>query len=397
MFQPIENMAPLHPGGKQRLRFLDAMRGLAAVYVVVYHMLMIPQPSLLAPRWAEKVAMAGGSGVTLFFIVSAFSLYYTMPMRLHERRPAMSFFLHRFFRIAPLFYFVIVVSLVRDAWLFGVQHTPLEIAAAATFSFNLVPGMQESFVWAGWTIGVEMIFYAVFPLIYSRVKSVGEGVALFFGCLLLWLLVHLLLDYMVIADAAKQSILRWNTLKYFPIFAVGVVVYYAFMRFNGASESPDRDPDRGKGLGSALWWGGLFGYAALLQGWLPNIFGDHYYWQALIYGCLLMGLGLRPLRAVVNIATCYLGKISYSVYLNHPTIVFLLIPVYRWIYQQAPSLTLGFLGSLLITLAVVLPVSAVTYRFIERPGIVLGKRIAERLKARATSDAAQAFTERKAG
>jgi uncharacterized membrane protein len=41
------------PGGKRRLEFLDALRGLAAVYEVFYHMLLLPDPHLLPPRWVE--------------------------------------------------------------------------------------------------------------------------------------------------------------------------------------------------------------------------------------------------------------------------------------------------------------------------------------------------------
>lgn len=117
-----EQNAQTLPPARARLEFLDALRGLAAAYVLVYHMLLLPQPNLIAPRWAEKFALNGGTGVTMFFIVSAFSLYYTMPLRLKERNPTFSFYLHRFFRIAPLFYFLIAATLVRDAWAFGVSH-----------------------------------------------------------------------------------------------------------------------------------------------------------------------------------------------------------------------------------------------------------------------------------
>ncbi|MEP6906847.1 MAG: acyltransferase family protein, partial [Pseudoxanthomonas sp.] len=148
---------------KRRLDFLDSLRGLAAIYVLIYHMLLLPQPNLVPPQWAEKAALAGGTGVTLFFIVSAFSLYYTMPLRLKDPHPMLSFYLHRFFRIAPLFYFLVVITLLRDAWKFDVVHPWQDVAASLSFVFNLWPGKQEGFVWAGWTIGVEMIFYALFP------------------------------------------------------------------------------------------------------------------------------------------------------------------------------------------------------------------------------------------
>ena len=367
------------PPARARLEFLDALRGLAAVYVLVYHMLLLPQPNLLAPRWAEKVALNGGTGVTMFFIVSAFSLYYTMPLRLRERSPTFSFYLHRFFRIAPLFYFLIAATLVRDAWAFGVRHSLPEIGASMAFLFNLIPTRQEGFVWVSWTIGVEMLFYAVFPLLYARVKTLGASIALFFASLMLWQVVGLMLDYSVMPEAWKQSILHWNVLRHFPIFAVGIVIYHVFVSLPHA-HTPS---ESATGAGNGLVWAGVFGYAALLQGWLPNVFGDSYYWQGLVFACMFMGLALSPWRLVVNRATRFLGKISYSVYLVHTTVIFFLAPVYHWIYRHAPSLTACFLGSLALTLLLVLPLSWLTYRFVEEPGIRLGKRISRRLADRA--------------
>ncbi len=367
----------LPPGGKQRLEFLDALRGLAAIYVLIYHMALLPEPDLVLPKWVERFAHGGGTGVTLFFVVSAFSLYYTMPLRLREGNPTVNFYVHRFFRIAPLFYFLIVATLIRDVLVFGVTHSPQEILLSATFLFNLVPTMQEGFVWASWTIGVEMIFYAVFPLIYFRVRTLGGSIALFFGLLLLWMAVQLALEYIVMPDAWRQSILQWSTLRHFPMFAVGIVAYHLFV------SKACRDIDEGaRGMGNALAWGGIFGFAALLQGWLPPIFGDSYYWQGIVFGCLFMGLALSPWRPVVNAFTTYLGKVSYSVYLIHTTVIYLLSPVYQRIYAAAPSLTVAFLLSLALTLAIVLPLSTLTFYFVEKPGIRLGKRLMAWWRAR---------------
>ena len=111
-------------------------------------MLLLPQPNLVPPRWVERFALAGGTGVTLFFIVSSFSLYYTMPLRLREPNPTFSFYLHRFFRIAPLFYFLIVFTLIRDRLIFRTGHSAVDVASSLTFVFNLIPLKQEGFVWA---------------------------------------------------------------------------------------------------------------------------------------------------------------------------------------------------------------------------------------------------------
>ncbi|MFY2763405.1 acyltransferase family protein [Arenimonas sp. MALMAid1274] len=369
---------PGAPSAGPRLEFLDSLRGLAAVYVVVYHMLLIPQPALLAPLWAEKFAHSGGNGVVMFFIVSAFSLYYTMPMRERDSRPVLSFYLHRFFRIAPLFYLLIPLSLLRDWLAFGVLHSPWEVLASVLFVFNLVPGGEEGFVWASWTIGIEMVFYAVFPLVYYRIRQLSTAIAFFFACILGWMAVQLALEYLLLPPEWKASMLQWNALKYFPTFALGVVLYFTFMR----SHATAGDTAERRGVGAALLLGGLFAYCAMLQGWLPGVFGTAYAWPGVVCAILAIGLALCPTRLMVNRATAYLGKVSYSVYLLHPTLVYFLIPVYRRIYAEAGNLSLAFLASLALTLAILLPLSSLTYRWIEKPGIQFGRRIASRWSPR---------------
>lgn len=360
-------------GGRARgrLDFLDALRGLAAAYVVIYHMTLMPQPQLLLPRWVEKFTLMGGTGVTLFFLVSAFSLYYTMPMRQGSPRPISSFYLHRFFRVAPLFYFLILVSWVRDAWLFDSQHSVGSIFAAVTFIFNFFPMRQESFVWAGWTIGVEMVFYAVFPLIYSKVRDRYKALAFVFLTLLFWYFIGLVLDYLVMPNGWRESILQWSTFKHFPIFAVGIALYYWFVGLD------QHDPLAGS-KGQAALFAGAFAYLALVQGWLPNVFGSPYYFQAIAYGLVFMGLAQFPWKLVVNRYTSFLGKVSYSVYLLHPTIVYLMIPVYRKIHEQQSDLTVAFFVCTGVTFAVLLPLAWLSYRLIELPGIRLGRKLEAR-------------------
>lgn len=363
----IRNMPEASTTKKPRLEFLDALRGLAAAYVVLYHMTLMPDPHLLLPRWAEKGVLMGGTGVTLFFMVSAFSLYYTMPMRQESSRPVLSFYLHRFFRVAPLFYALIIVSLLRD-WSFGVVHPVGQVMASIMFVFNFIPLGQEGFVWAGWTIGVEMVFYAVFPLIYARVTNRANALSLVFSMLLLWLLIGLMLDYLMMPEGWRASILQWSTFKHFPIFAAGIVLYFWFM------DTCDRERDRAS-AGNAALLGGVFCYVALIQGWLPNVFGDFYYWQAVSYGLIFAGLAMSPWRLLVNPFTTFLGKVSYSLYLLHPMLVYLLIPVYRKIYAQQPDLTVAFLACAGLTFLILIPLSYLSYRMIELPGIRLGKRL----------------------
>jgi peptidoglycan/LPS O-acetylase OafA/YrhL len=362
---------------KGRLQFLDTLRGLAAAYVVLYHMVLLPNPGLATPEWATKFAHTGGTGVTLFFIVSAFSLFYTMPFRLAKPRPIFSFYLHRFFRIAPLFYVLIAATLLRDHYLFGASHSVKEILKSVLFVFNFDSLGQQGFVWAGWTIGVEMIFYAIFPLIYFRVKNIYSAVALAVGFLMLWQVFQLSLSYFHVSDIKRESILHWSVVKHLPIFACGAIAFFLMRGHLHDEEARDRHD-----FGVMLLVLGAFAYMALLNGWLPNLWGDSYYWQGVAYLLLIIGLCFSPLKWVVNSVTAHLGKISYSVYLIHPTVVYLLIPVYRKIYDIVPTTSLAMMACFAVTFSIVILIAELTYRFVEEPGIKLGKKVYEAYIAR---------------
>lgn len=364
---------------KARLEFLDALRGLAAAYVVLYHMILLPTPNLAVPPWLAGFAGNGGSGVTLFFVVSTFSLFYTMPARLREPTPRFSFYLHRFFRIAPLFYVLIVLTMLRDRIFFGVSHSASEIAGMATFVYNLIPGRQESFVWAGWTIGVEMLFYAAFPFIYGRVRTIQHAITFFLVTLLVWHIFVALMQYTPLSDVTKASIAQFSVLRHLPIFALGGVCFFALQGHIGSGDSGAT----ARGKGGMLIALAVFIYYALLNGWLPNIFGAGYYWQGIVYSLATCGLCLFPWRVFVNKVTIYLGRTSYSTYLLHPTLVYGLRPVYHRIYDVVPSATLSLVVCFAVTLTIVCACAEVTYRLVEEPFIRFGRRLYAQIKEKA--------------
>jgi peptidoglycan/LPS O-acetylase OafA/YrhL len=354
-----------------RLDFLDALRGLAAAYVVVYHMILISNPNLVVPAWAHLVAMNGGAGVTLFFVISSFSLFYTMPMRERERWPWLSYALHRFFRIAPLFYVWIVLTIIRDHIVFEATHPWWMILASGSFLFNLLPAQQEGFVWASWTIGVEMLFYVVFPFVYLRTKNVWQAISFLLASMLVWWTCDLVLSYLNFSPEVLASYRQWFFPKFLPEFAFGAIAFFIIQK---ALPWSHERPEMSSSVGMMLLLAAAFLYLSVLKG--TGYFGlpDPRYANALCCLVVVIALALRSAKLLVNRLTRLMGEISYSLYLNHPTLVFLLGPVYKRIYAHAGNLTIAFVACCLLTYAVLIPLSMFTYKFIERPGVKLGKR-----------------------
>ena len=370
----LKTSVPMKAAQPQRLDFLDALRGLAAIYVIAYHLIFIPSPNLGVPAWARLWAVNGGTGVTLFFVISAFSLFYTTPARFKQRLPWFSYAMHRLFRIAPLFYLWIMLTIVRDHLVFHATHPWWEIAASAGFVFNFIPTHQEGFVWASWTIGVEMLFYVVFPLLYVRVKNVTGAIALAVGLMLAWMLIQVIIDYLKISPAASASMHQWFFPRFLPEFSMGAIAYF-LLRDHVPRLSQDQ---RMAGpLGLLLVLAATYLYVAIMQNVGQIGLPDNRYAKAICCLLLVVGLSLRALKPLVNRLTVFLGKISYSVYLAQPTAILLLEPVYKKIYTASSGgmgVSVAFVSCFLITLAVVIPFASLSYYLVEKPGIKLGKR-----------------------
>jgi peptidoglycan/LPS O-acetylase OafA/YrhL len=372
-----------------RLHFLDTLRGVAACYIVIFHLAFVPPTEMAVPSWLTGFVTTGMTAVTLFFVISAFALCYSASKRGGSGAEAFgkagngslsAFYLRRLFRIAPLFYAMLIFYALLTTVSSGTPPASLHLLINATFLFNLFPDQLEGIVPASWTIGVEMIFYLVFPFLYTRARNIRRATALFvISALLAGLWGYYLETYAVTSgfiDAAQLSgMQQFSFLNHLPAFTLGILAYRIFVFLQVAFT------DRQKTL-SGLAALGIF--LVMYLGLLAGFFG--YGWTLLIckplaYMCLLLGLGLLPVRAVVNRATVALGKMSFSLYLLHPILLFLMAPLFRRIYDTVPQIALAFLLCAMATLALLTGLAWVSYRLVEKTGMRLGEWLLERRQA----------------
>lgn len=362
-------------GAFVRLGFLDALRGFAALYVLMFHIAWLPEQRPEVPAWMADYVFNGGTGVSLFFVVSAFALSYSLDARRDEAHPERHFYIRRFFRIAPLFYVMMVVYSIRDAWQTGTYHSVGEILVNASMLFNLFPSHIAGYVWASWTIGVEVVFYLIFPLVFRFIRTPASVLMLFLASVAVsrgwgfFLEHHGVASGYVRADQI-QSVAQLGFLNQLPVFVCGVLAYRLYVDYFIRLA-----PKRRHQLGFAFLLAFVVLYSALLAERLDEVLWDDQVWLGVIYACLMLGLGLRPLALLVNRFTQWLGKISYSLYLLHPLLVLSLAPGYHWLYRHAPTTTLAFLAAFAVTAALLAGVSWISYRLVERVGIGWGEGI----------------------
>ncbi|MBN1363943.1 MAG: acyltransferase [Syntrophaceae bacterium] len=350
-----------------RILFLDALRGLAAVWVVLYHMVFIPKPNLVTPVWASSWVRVGGMGVTLFFLFTGFSICYTMKAHQMEQRPFLSFYIRRFFRVAPLLYLLIIAIIIRNPY----YHSSLEVAANFLFVFNLFPGWQTGIVWASWYIGALVFLYLLSPLVYQYFNNLRKAAIFILLSVVMFYAFKCLIKYI---PFDYETYFQWSFIRHLPIFASGVLIYYILKR------NPLHQFKYKKSTGLFLLGISLLLFIGLLLKKLPVL--DQYHWQAIIFSIFIIGVAINPLNIIVNNYTVYLGKLSLSLYLCHPILIVYLTPLYRYIYAWPVPLSIQYLIIVCITLFLLIGISFLTYKIVEEPFVRMGKKCLDSIKRR---------------
>ncbi|OYQ36911.1 hypothetical protein CHU95_02685 [Niveispirillum lacus] len=350
---------------EDRLRVLDGIRGIAALMVLVYHLPLIVTPQATIPDWALFTAY-GGSGVKLFFVLSAFSLCLTMPAHLCSGAPLFSFFTKRFLRIAPLFYLVTVYQLLSMQIAQG-QLPPFDILLANfTLLFNLYPKAADCLIFAGWTIGVEVLFYLMFPALYRSADTLGKRAALFIGSFAAFPIFMGLLSYLPVDSAVAERYSILTIFLYLPAFAAGMLVFPIYQRY--------AQQDGAREIGLILLSVAFALYAFLASGRLIGILPPAH-WETFCFGFFVLGAALRGFPALIDRPLSFVGRISYSVYLLHGPIIIMANPLFQWMNGWEAPPTVRFTAMLATALCLVLPLSLLSFNLVEQPSIHLSKKL----------------------
>jgi peptidoglycan/LPS O-acetylase OafA/YrhL len=240
---------------------------------------------------------------------------------------------------------------------------------------DVVPG--------GWSIGVEMSFYIVFPLVFLTLRNFPRALA----ALLLALIADIatwgpLLRHAPIADTELWERFAFVWLpNQLPIFLFGICVYFVLFGHAGRLTTFFRNGDR---VRNGCWFALAMAILLIVPQWIVDPRAVFLYGAA--FALLALCLYRQPYRWLVNAPLRHIGKISFSGYLTH----FAMLQVARKVLAKAHADThlmpdLYFVATVLLALAGTVVVSTVTYRFVEVPGQALGKRLILALEARRAS------------
>lgn len=154
-----------------KIRNIQALRGIAVLAVVLFHLLDIEGKYGGGPGILPQILQFGMFGVDLFFIISGFVMVTVTRGKFQSLRHSLDFLAHRVTRIYPPYWFysllVLAVFIFKPAWVNSSQHHQVNIL----FSFLLWPTYTLPLILVAWSLIHEIYFYLVFTILLPLVPE----------------------------------------------------------------------------------------------------------------------------------------------------------------------------------------------------------------------------------
>ena len=289
-------------GSNQKLSSLQILRGLAAVWVVLFHLEFLAAHYFHASLGIRLVD-AGHLGVHLFFVLSGFIIYWIHDQDMGNANAIRSYFLKRITRIYPLLIALNTIKLVYMAVSgYGVRAGKFDLSSILG-SFLLLPTTSNFLIDVTWSLAYEMWFYLVFGVLLLLGRKWLYQLGIGYGLLI----VALNLPGVPRLEGMAHFIFNPLILE----FMLGCVIAVSLRRQTGA-----------KALAGFVWLGlgltgiviGLFGRLDEKLASLPDCV-----WWGMGFGMLLLGCLLleRTFDFSRRRSWILLGDASYSIYLAH--------------------------------------------------------------------------------
>ncbi|HEY0755712.1 MAG TPA: acyltransferase [Ktedonobacteraceae bacterium] len=438
-----------YPQQQGTIAVLDGVRALAILFVIAFHVDWTNKNYLHLWDWrvdplASAVAIAGGTGVTLFFVLSGFLLFmpYAKALLFAGRWPlARVFYLRRALRIIPGYYLSLfsLILLEQRAFFSAIRWSgPLQylnflldatqkpqvptLGNLALFLTFLMDSSSQTFRQLDgpyWTLAVEWQFYMLLPLLALGILLLVRRVPLqrrltavtlcLLGIVFLGLAVRFAGLYFrdnptatVLVPRPVLNVALFFTYgmsgKYTEDFAVGMLAGLCYIY----AQSLPAEHHFVRALRRWSLW--LWGVGLLLL-----VFSAMWHWQsdrttpawsfleplmpvynwlsemllAWGYGLCIMAILFGPRQLQIPFAWLplrWIGLISYSLYIWHLP----MLQLFEFLLTLFPGLNFyaGYLLSWAWILLVVFPFCLCYYIVVEKPGIKLGDRWRKALEAR---------------
>lgn len=361
--RPIDSSRFYQPG-------LDVLRCVAFFLVLAQHLL--PKTPHVSTGLLTAFEDCGNAGVCLFFTLSAF-LITSLLIREHDQTGTIhlpAFYIRRILRIWPLYFFMILAGVVFPHLYRGYPPGGRFVIPYLLMFGNWVivlHGATKNTILAPlWSISVEEQFYVIWPTLFFYWQRRG----LIFAAII-FLPIAWITDYVYLFEHDQNQLSLWcNSLSQFQFFALGGALAILMSRRTLALKSTVRYIVCAVGLGFFLIAAASLDPHSSSPNVPSRILGGYF---MIDLGCVLLLLAFYNARIShkFNFLT-YLGKISYGLYVFHLVILGSVAHFVDSRIHLPIWMTTSINGCL--TLALVVPLAALSYEYFEKPFLKLKDR-----------------------
>ena len=385
-------VAPPNQVEREHLGFLDGIRGVAALWVMLAH-------CMIWGGWYWPFFPDPKNAVDIFMFVSGYLMLRQWGAgdgRDHSSSISWRiFWLRRYFRIAPVFYFTLVLMFFFDTQL--IEHAKLmraanparwasdtiydpdyirmdvwNMAARLTFIFGFIPRLVTATFMGDWSLTLEMQFYAAFPFLMLLVRK-GRFMVMAISALLLGCVTGRFFQNMpefrpgagVFFPEPSFILLK------LPVFVVGIGIAEA-----ARLSRIKRNAAPGIILLSLL-------IANVISSWVATVAALTYFWSSNDYIINADSWIKRSREWLGGSCFRFLADCSYPLYCLHSMIIFFWgawLLGHDYYMAQRPVLRVMILTACVAVTSYAL--AWVVHRLIERPGVAVGKYFSARLSVR---------------
>ncbi|CAH0167826.1 hypothetical protein SRABI106_00816 [Rahnella aquatilis] len=360
---------------------LDGLRGYASLWVVLGHICNLTECNI-------PIISSPSIGVDVFILLSGYLMAKNYTERQHFEpwtsfKTIASFWVRRFFRIAPLFYVLLIVAIllgdvfgdfresIGNVWLStqtdADKYNDSSVAnffAHISFAFGFLPYYSARTTIPDWSIGLEMQYYAIFPIIMLLIMWFGfikASISIMVVCVISSFFAP---EYF--SEFTRPSMIAFKL----PLFISGMLIYKAAVEKKFSfSLVALLAPVSALAIGYLITPLRMVIELFIVLGMATLLFPHQ-------NGSLLKVIS-DSLKSFLSVKfSRYLGDVSYSVYLLHLMIV---LPTIGILIEYPAYISFHPLIRFLIAASISIPItyfiSTYLYKHVEVKGIALGRKV----------------------
>ena len=356
----------------KRIDVIQLVRGIAALFVCFFHLKALLNTS--TTHSGTTLFGGGAIGVPLFFIISGFIMVYTTRKSDGSKLYIKNFMIKRLIRIIPLYYIMVLFWIFAydtklDYFSKDIMTLVKTLCFIPIFDYPFGPAYGMPPLKVGWSLNYELFFYIIF------------GASLFMKRFRWWALFAVFTGLVILFPLLSRGFVSFNPsfnyhfgLLYLQLITNPMMLYFIMGVVIGILYNSTFSI-RSKWIQASLL---IFPVVLFLMIYfrVSPVFNNFF---VTLFSCCLLVFGLlffnKDNGIKVPSVFVYLGDMSYSLYLIHPTVIIVLPRFLRLIgIRGNMNGTLHFFVLIVCTLLL----SILSYELLE-------KRVLKRLATVLTS------------